>query len=160
STDTTSATQRSLAVGEWKHSLPSLRALFGILSLVEGFFLALVAVAPLGGVSQTLSPLARVWSWLLMPARVIFGGPLVEGSVPPERGWPALALYAPLLVGASCAAALVIPLCRHRSLAQRGHLMLVLAGAAVLGITCILLPALPSDDLFSYILYGRISAIH
>jgi hypothetical protein len=38
--------------------------------------------------------------------------------------------------------------------------MLAVAGAALLGITCVLLPALPSDDVFSYVLYGRISAIH
>jgi hypothetical protein len=32
--------------------------------------------------------------------------------------------------------------------------------AAALGLTLTLLPALPSDDIFSYILYGRISALH
>src|SRR5262249_9529563 len=32
--------------------------------------------------------------------------------------------------------------------------------AAVFGLTLVLLPALPSDDVFSYILYGRIAAIH
>src|SRR5262249_32652035 len=49
---------------------------------------------------------------------------------------------------------------RRRPWAERGHLMLVVVGAAALGITCTLLPALPSDDIFSYVLYGRISAVH
>jgi hypothetical protein len=39
-------------------------------------------------------------------------------------------------------------------------LWLTLGVAAALGLTLTLLPALPSDDVFSYILYGRISALH
>jgi hypothetical protein len=42
----------------------------------------------------------------------------------------------------------------------RRHLALALGGAAALGLTCVLLPALPSDDVFSYILYGRIAVLH
>lgn len=198
---------------------------------VEAFLLALVTVAPLGGVAQTISPLARAWPFLLAPARLIFGPALANGSVPPERGWPALALYAALLVGASCIAAL--PLVRGRAPADtsgnagepenkpagagngptgesapkgrgptnppvragngrvlarvpqgaiglegdqplsvfstpsvvnpsapsRRGLWIVLGVTAVLGLTLVLLPALPSDDVFSYILYGRISAL-
>ena len=137
-----------------------LRPLVAIAALVEVFLLALAAVAPVGGVSQTISPLARAWPWLLAPARLIFGDALVDASVPPERGWPALAIFAALLVGASCAAALVVPICRRYQGASRRHLALALGGAALLGLTLVLLPSLPSDDVFSYILYGRISAIH
>src|SRR5262249_29649551 len=140
-------------------NLPPLRALLAVLALIESLFLGLAAVVPLCGVWQTLSPLARAWPWLLAPARMLFGDTLVEASVPPERGWVTLALSAALLVGASCAAALVLPL-RRFPRADRRHLALALVGAAILGLTCVLLPALPSDDLFSYILYGRISAVH
>jgi len=159
-TDAWSAKQQSLLANEESLASPTLRSLLRILVIIEAFFLALVVVAPLGGVSQTLSPLARSWPWLLSPARALFGSALVDESLPPERGWPALALYAALLVGASCAAGLVIPLCRRRPWAIRGHVLLALVGAAALGITCILLPALPSDDIFSYVLYGRIAAVH
>ncbi len=181
---------------------------------VEAFLLALVTMAPLGGVAQTISPLAHTWPFLLASARLIFGPTLASGSVPPERGWPALALYAALLVGASCVAAW--PLAKARGLADesaprgvpppslpvragngrpptraprearelgnanlpspapvssvpsvvnpsassRRGLWAVLGVTAALGLTLVLLPALPSDDVFSYILYGRISAIH
>ncbi|HEX6800786.1 MAG TPA: hypothetical protein VF116_23940 [Ktedonobacterales bacterium] len=203
---------------------------------VEAFLLGLVAVAPIGGVAQTISPLARIWPFLLLPSRLIFGPELVDSSVPPERGWPALALYAALLVGAGCVAALPLVLrarvTEHAEGAElrggrgeekaeihhggnggnrgqsgggaektrrtrseredreereggsglrdnpaaspspsvssvvsspssgRRELWVVLGVAAALGLTLVLLPALPSDDVFSYILYGRISAIH
>ena len=139
---------------------PSFTRLLAIAAVIEAFLLALVAVAPIGGVSQTISPLARAWPWLLAPARLIFGNSLVDSSIPPERGWPSLALFAVLLVGASCAAALVIPLCRRFPGADRRYLALALGAAAVLGLTFVLLPSLPSDDIFSYILYGRIGALH
>ncbi len=138
----------------------SIKRLLAPLAVIECFFLALMTVAPIGGVSQTISPLARAWPWLLAPARLVFGDALVDASIPPERGWAALALYAVLLVGASCAA--VVALARSRGVRVNGTrtLALVLGGAALLGLTCALLPALPSDDVFSYILYGRIAVIH
>lgn len=137
-----------------------IRRLVLVAAGIEVCFLALLAVAPLGGVTQTISPLARVWPWLLAPARLIFGEARVDSHIPAEQGWPALALYAALLVGASIVAALALPLCRRCQGADRRHLTLALGGAAILGATLVLLPALPSDDVFSYILYGRISVIH
>jgi len=127
---------------------------------VEAFLLALVAVAPLGGLSQTISPLARVWPALLAPGRLIFGNAAVETSVPSERSWPALALFAALLVGASCAAALAAGWGLRVRAPERRYLALALGGAVVFGATLVLLPSLPSDDVFSYILYGRIAAVH
>jgi hypothetical protein len=129
-------------------------------TIMELFLLCLWAVAPLAPISQTISPLALQWSWLLGPARLIFGSTPVNGSIPAERGWPALLLFATLLVGASCQAALVIPLCLRFPGRSRRYLLLALGAAAVFGLTLVLLPTLPSDDVFSYILYGRIGAIH
>ncbi len=139
---------------------PEMRRLLAVAALVEAFLLGLVAAAPLGGVSQSISPLARVWPWLLTPARLLFGDALVDGSRPAERGWPALALFAVLLVGASVGAALALPLCRRHQGASGRYLALALGCAAVFGVTLVLLPSLPSDDVFSYILYGRIGAVH
>ena len=82
-----------------------LRKLALVALVMEGFFLALWAVAPLGGVTQSRSPLVAVWPWLLAPARMIFGETLVAASVPPADGWLQLALFALLLVGAAIAAA-------------------------------------------------------
>jgi hypothetical protein len=160
---------------------PSLRPLLAIAAALECLFLWLMAVAPAGGVAQSISPLARAWPILLAPARLVFGDALVNGSLPPARGWPALALFAVLLVAASCVAALVIPVTRGGLIARRRapdahesgvagwwrrttddqrRLALALGVTAVLGLTLVLLPSLPSDDVFSYILYGRISVVH
>jgi hypothetical protein len=150
-------------------SAPSTRARRGsvlavrlliLAAIVELFLLSLWTVAPLAPISQTISPLALQWPWLLGPARLIFGSAPVNGSIPPERGWLALLLFATLLVGASCQAALVIPLCLRFPGGGRRYLLLALGAAAVFGLTLVLLPTLPSDDVFSYILYGRIGAIH
>src|SRR6185312_15579998 len=128
---------------------------------IEAFLLALFVVAPLGGVTLTVSPLARVWPWLLAPARLVFGDALVRASVTPAQGWAQLALLATLLVGASCAAAGAVWVARRvETRHDRRSLWLALGVAAALGLTLTLLPALPSDDIFSYILYGRISALH
>lgn len=128
---------------------------------IELFFLALYVVAPLSGVSLSVSPLASVWPWLLAPARLIFGSTQVGASIPPAQGWAQLALLATLLVGASCAAggAVWVAL-RVDARDDRRWLWLALGVAAALGLTLALLPTLPSDDVFSYILYGRISALH
>ena len=127
---------------------------------MEIFLLALVVVAPLGSISQTISPLARSWPVLLTPAHALFGDRLVDGSVPPERGWPALVLFAVLLLGATCVAVSALLYARRVAVADRRHLALALGSTAVFGLTLVLLPSLPSDDVFSYILYGRIAAAH
>ena len=143
-----------------------LRSLLWVALTIEAFLLGLWIVAPLGGVTLSISPLARSWPWLLGPARLIFGDTPVSASIAPEQGWPQLALFAVLLVGATCAATLA-PLITLRSgpaarlaLSDRRLLLLALGVALILGVTLVLLPALPSDDIFSYILYGRISVIH
>lgn len=136
-----------------------LRALLLWALVIELFLLALYVVAPVGGVTLSISPLARVWPWLLAPARLVFGDTLVDASVTPLVGGAQLALLAALLVGASCAAAAAVWTAR-RVTPERRWLWLALGVAAALGLTLALLPALPSDDIFSYILYGRISALH
>lgn len=129
--------------------------------VIEFFLLALYVVVPLGGVTLTISPLARVWPWLLGPARLLFGDSMVNASIPPTQGWAQLAALAALLVGASCAAAGAVWVARRvDTRGDRRWLWLALGVAAALGLTLALLPALPSDDVFSYILYGRISALH
>src|SRR5258705_12303593 len=91
---------------------PSLRPLLAIAAALEWLFLWLMAVAPVGGVAQSISPLARAWPVLLAPARLVFGDALVNGRLPPASGWPALAPFAVLLVAASSVAALVLPVPR------------------------------------------------
>ena len=89
----------------------------------------------------------------------IFGEALVAASVPPADGWLQLALFALLLVGAAIAAAWGLLIVR-RSAEPPYALAFALGTTALFALTLALLPSLPSDDLFSYILYGRISAVH
>jgi alpha-1,6-mannosyltransferase len=137
----------------------TLRQLGLVALIMEVFFLALWAVAPLGGVTQSRSPLVAAWPWLLAPARVLFGETLVATSVPPADGWLQLALFALLLVGAALAAAWGLLIVRKGGEPPYA-LAFALGTTALFALTLALLPSLPSDDLFSYILYGRITAVH
>jgi alpha-1,6-mannosyltransferase len=137
----------------------TLRRLALVALVLEGFFLALWTVVPLGGVTQSRSPLVDAWPWLLAPARLFFAETLVATSVPPADGWLQLALFALLLVGAALAAAWGLLIAR-KSAEPPYALAFALGTTALFAITLALLPSLPSDDLFSYILYGRISAVH
>ncbi len=139
---------------------PGVRGLLGAGVALEAFLLALWAVIPAASVSLSVSPLARIWPWLLVPARLVLGDTLASASLPPGRGLLALVALGLLLVGASCAAMLAIYIAPKVQLSQRGMLLITLGGAAIFGLTLVLLPSLPSDDVFSYILYGRISAVH
>ena len=139
--------------------MATLRKLALVALVMEGFFLALWAVAPLGGVTQSRSPLVAIWPWLLAPARLLFGETLVTTSIPPNEGWLQLALFALLLVGAALAAAWGLLIAR-KAAEPPYALAFALGTTALFALTLALLPSLPSDDLFSYILYGRISAVH
>lgn len=155
--DTRPAMMRRL-VTLWQ--APGVRGLLGAGVALEAFLLALWAVIPAAGVSLSVSPLARVWSWLLFPAHLALGDTLASTSLPPGRGLLALIALGVVLVGASCAAVLALRIAPMVRLSRRQLLALALVGAAIFGLTLVLLPSLPSDDIFSYILYGRISAVH
>jgi hypothetical protein len=73
--------------------------------------------------------------------------------------WPAT-VFASLLIAASLVVAGVLGRCLWQQGSRRRHLLLAVGVAAVLGMTLALLPSLPSDDIFSYIMYGRIAVLH
>lgn len=139
---------------------PGARSLLGAGVALEAFLLALWAVIPAASVSLSVSPLARIWPWLLAPAHLLLGDTLASTSLPPGRGLLALIALGVLLIGASCAAVLALRVAPRVRLNRRQAQTVALVGAAIFGLTLVLLPSLPSDDIFSYILYGRISAVH
>lgn len=146
------------AVALWQ--APGVRGLLGAGLALEAFLLALWVVIPAASVSLSVSPLARVWPWLLAPARLALGDTLASTSLPPGNGLLALFALGVVLIGASCAAVLALRIASEVRLTQRQALALTLICTVVFGLTLLLLPSLPSDDIFSYILYGRISAVH
>lgn len=141
---------------------PSLWWLLRIGALIEVCFLGLIVVTPLGGLSQSASPLVRAWPWLLAPARLFFPGwPLHVGLAKEHNkpAWPA-AVFSALLIVAAVAATVAVWRCLRQQGSRGRHLALALVGAAIMGATLALLPSDPSDDIFSYIIYGRIAVIH
>ncbi len=138
----------------------TVRSLLWSAVAIEAFLLGLVAVCANGRVLQSPSPLARAWPVLLWPGRLVFGTDQVSAAGRPTSAWPELLLVAVLTGGASGAAALAVVYTRRFTQAGRRLLWLVLCIAAVLGLTLVILPSLPSDDVYSYILYGRISAVY
>ena len=139
---------------------PGVRGLLGAAAALEAFLLALWIVIPAASVSLSVSPLARVWPWLLAPTRLVLGDTLASTSLPPGRGLLALIALGTVLIGASCAAALALRIAPEVRLSQRQLLAVALGTTALFGLTLVLLPSLPSDDIFSYILYGRITTVH
>lgn len=145
-----------------RSAAPALAWLLTIGALIELCLFGLVVITPLGGTSQSVSPLARAWAWVFAPARFLFPGWNFHIGTMPDQGepaWPAI-VFAVLLILATVAlgAALLRSLWEHGS--SRRHLVLVLGVTLALGATLVLLPTLPSDDVFSYIIYGRIAALH
>ena len=152
--------QRLLALVKGFWGTPGVRGLLGAGAALEAFLLALWVIIPAASVSLSVSPLARVWPWLLAPARFILGDTLAETSLPPGNGLLALFALGTALVGASCAAVIALRIAPRVALSRRRMLALALGATVIFGLTLVLLPSLPSDDIFSYILYGRISAVH
>ena len=128
----------------WGRWIPTdLRSVLLPAALIELFLLGLFAAIPVGGVTLSLSPLARAWPWLLAPARLLAGDALVDGSVPPEQNPAALALVATLLVGASCAAGLAVLRARPNASGGRRLLVILLGITLLFGVTMLLLPCAP-----------------
>lgn len=129
-------------------------------AVLEIWLLALFSVAPLSVLEFTPSPLAARWPGLLAPARWFFPLAWSQGVADPAVYWPQLVLLALLFYGAAVTAGLAVYLAQRLGPPTGRHLLLVLAGAVVFGVTLLLIPAFPSQDIFSYIIYGRISVIY
>ena len=130
--------------------------------LIELCLLGLIVITPLGGTSQSVSPLARAWSWVFAPARFLFPNWNLRIGTLPEQGRPAWpgAVFSGLLILATVGLIITLLRCIWQHGAGRRHLALVMGVALVLGATLVILPTLPSDDVFSYVIYGRIAALH
>jgi hypothetical protein len=136
----------------------ALRPLFAPAALAALGWLVVVAMTSAWWLALTPSPLAvlpRIWhapaGW--SPA----AGPV--GTVDVATDWH-LALFAVALAAGAAPLAWALARARHIAQTSRAALWLVLGVTAALGLLLLLLPVLPSDDIFSYILYGRIGALY
>ncbi len=127
---------------------------------LEVWLLSLFYVSSLDNPNFISSPVVERWPVLLTPARWLWTPSARDGAFILEQDWPNLLLLALVFFGAFLisVAALYCARCIDRP-AQR-HLLLVLAGVLVFGLTMLLIPDFPSRDIFSYIFYGRVRVIH
>jgi hypothetical protein len=138
-----------------------LRALALPAGLMLAGWLALVWLTATAWLALSPSPVVPLWhTWHAPPGWNPAAGPV--GIVAPHVVW-SLALLDLLLVALAGSAGWAVWRARHiRHVApdNRALLAAVLAATAIFGLILVLLPVLPSDDLFSYALYGRISAVY
>jgi hypothetical protein len=166
------------AIGSWQRGRACYRSAvvrllwFGLLALM--LEIGWLALWPLGAalshsaaftseVLATHAPAARLLRVSFRAAGVILpglgDGPIVEPLGSPAYVGPASALAAVLLY---LAAAYMVALCvLDGGLgARRGAVWIVLAAALAFQMTLLFLPGLFSQDVFSYIAYGRLAAVY
>lgn len=142
----------SLRATMWRLAAP--------LAVLQGLCLALLVLCATVWLQFKPSPfMAGLRHWPI-PARLLASGPPPAASDLPQPAAWALGLLCALFVGA--AVALWWALRRASALPRVPDRVLgfVLGATAVLGLTLLIIPALPSDDVISYILYGRIGALY
>ena len=145
----------------WQRLSPLLRFVL-IGTVFELLYLLVFALAPLSTTNIQPSPIATAWPWTLAPSKFLFQGAWNSSGGYSDRG-PYF-----LLLGLACIALAIVYLyavgMALRASSKTGissrWLFLAMAGATVFGITLLFLPALFSNDVFSYIFTGRVLTIY
>lgn len=126
--------------------------------------LFLYAVLPLRGLNFSLAfPNTTFGSWLLWPTHLLFPGKSVVFAVHYSYLQPAshtLAWQETALFLAGLVAIFSLYLLALRLLPQRITQRYILFSTLILGLLCVLFPALPSQDIFTYIEYARMGVIY
>jgi len=124
----------------------------------------LFALLPLRGLYFYLSfPNTAFGSWLLWPTHLLFPGKPTWLTIHTPYRVPApqaLAWQETGLLFAGFAAIFALYLLAIRLLPQRVTQQYILTSTAILGLLCVLFPAMPSQDTFSYIAYARMGVIY
>jgi len=129
----------------------------GMLILFELCYLLIVALSPLPALRLSSSPLALAWSWTLIPSQLllsVIGQSNIHVSLAPM-------LLSITLLGLLAAYAYSIRYGSH--VIKQGHshwLYILLGGALLFSLTLLVQPTLFSDDVFTYILSGRILTVY
>lgn len=127
-------------------------------------FLVIGAVLPLYGLLFHTALLTQLGQWVLLPTRLFFPGwpltpTLVSGSDGPP---PSIALswqQVPLLL-TGFLLTLICYLAALRYLPQYIGRRYILYTTLLIGIVCVLIPVVTSQDIFSYIIYARMAIIY
>jgi len=145
--------------------IPSRRWLPPVIALaMMGAFLVTGAVLPLYGLLFHTALLTQLGQWVLLPTHLLFPGwtltpTLVSGSDGPP---PSIALswqQVPLLL-AGFLLTLICYLAALRYLPQHIDRRYILCSTLLIGLVCVLIPVVTSQDIFSYIIYARMAIVY
>ena len=129
---------------------------------LELLYLVVFALAPLSTINGHASPLATAWPWTLAPSQFLFHVTWSASGKYTDGGIYYLLLGLVLIALSAIYLYAVVRAFRRRDkihITSR-WLLLLLVGAAVFGATLLFLPALFSNDVFSYIFTGRMLTIY
>lgn len=129
---------------------------------LELLYLVVFALAPLSTINGHASPLATAWPWTLALSQFLFH---VAGSASGKYTGGGIYYLLLGLVLVALSAIYLYAVVRAFQRRDKIHitsrwLLLLLVGAAVFGTTLLFLPALFSNDVFSYIFTGRMLTIY
>lgn len=136
-------------------------SLFITACIFEVCYLFLVALSALPGLHLAGSPLSTTFRWTLFPSHWLL---TLLGPAFFHAPWHTSALFALTLLallGTYLTAMISTVLTGHDKRGQgTGFLGIVLGGALVFGLTLLFQPQLFSDDVFTYILSGRLLSVY
>lgn len=130
--------------------------------VLELLYLLVCAVAPLSTIYLHASPLATGWPWTLALSHFLFPGAWSSSSGHADLGpyFLLLGLIFIALISVYLYALNSASRVNDKVLITTRWLFLAVTGAAIFGITLLFLPSPFSNDIFSYILSGRILTIY
>ncbi|GAC1682424.1 MAG: hypothetical protein PVS3B3_02780 [Ktedonobacteraceae bacterium] len=136
--------------------LPSFVVMFALFELC---YLLIVALSPFPALRLSDSPITLAWSWTLLPSQVLLS---ITGSAT-LHAWCIPTLLGLTLLGLLATYAYGIHHVSHvseREPNQHRWLYILLGGTLLFSLTLLVQPMLFSDDVFTYILSGRILALY
>ena len=134
-------------------------AFFALLALFELFYLLILALSPLPELRLSDSPLSHAWGWTLLPFHLLLA--LYPSSH--ARLWLSPTLLGLTFLGLLGVYAYSIRRVTQLSETERTQqrwLLLLLGGTFLFSVTLFLQPMLFSDDVFTYVISGRIFALY
>ncbi len=137
---------------------------FLLLLAMAGAFLLLDAVLPLHGLwfhTALLVPLSRAF---LLPTDLLFHGWALSPTLLTDHNTPAPALalswQETTLLLVACLLLLLCYLLAVRALPERIGRRYLIGSTLLLGVLCVLIPVVTSQDIFSYIIYARMAVLY
>lgn len=134
--------------------------------IFEILYLFLLALAPLPELHLHPTPLITGLPWTLALSHLLFPGAWISAANTPDGDWIYIFLLAIAFLALAGLHLFIIRSFFKRSRLEKESslslrwLFLLLIGATIFGLTLLLQPALFSDDIFRYVISGRMLALY